>query len=54
LRFALKAGQGLRIAGNVIGQEFEGYKAMQPCVLTFVDHTHAAATEFFQDAVSGR
>jgi hypothetical protein len=51
LRFALKTGQRLRIAGNFFGQELESDETMQPCVLGFVDHTHAPATKFFDDAI---
>jgi hypothetical protein len=51
LRFALKAGEGLGIAGNVIGQELEGYEAMQASVFGFVDNTHATAAQLFDDAV---
>jgi hypothetical protein len=51
LRFALKAGEGLRVAGNVIGQELEGYEAMEASVFRLVDHTHAAAAQLLDDAV---
>jgi hypothetical protein len=51
LGFALKAGEGLRIFGYVVGQELEGNKAVELDVLSFVHHTHAAAAEFLDDAV---
>src|ERR1700690_1466020 len=51
LRFALKTGQGLRIAGNVFRQEFKCDKTMKPRVLGFVDHAHATAPEFLDNAV---
>ncbi len=51
LGFALETGQGLRVASNIFGQEFQRDKAVQPSVFSLVDHTHPAATEFFHDAV---
>ena len=51
LRFALKAVEGLRVFGYVVGQELQGDKAVELHVLGFVDHTHAAATELLDDAV---
>jgi hypothetical protein len=51
LGFALKAGKRLRITGNLLGQELEGDKAMQPSVLGLVDDAHAAASEFLDDTV---
>ncbi len=51
LRFALEARQRLRILGNIVGQELEGDKAMQPCVFGLVDNTHPAAAELLDDAV---
>jgi hypothetical protein len=53
LGFALKAGEGLRIAGNFFGQKFEGHKAAKARVLGFVDNAHAAASKLFDDAVVG-
>ena len=49
LRLALEAGQRLRIAGDFVGQELQGHEAVQARVLGFVDHTHAAAAEFFDE-----
>src|ERR1019366_4150744 len=51
LRFALKTGQCLRIAGNVFRQESKRDKTMKPPVLGFVDHPHAPAPEFLDNAV---
>ncbi len=51
LRFALEAGEGLRVFGNVVGQELQGDEAVQLHVLSLVDHTHAAAAELLDDAV---
>ena len=53
LRFALEAGQRLRILGHFIGQELEGDEAVQPSVLGLVDDTHAAAAQLLDDAVVG-
>ncbi len=50
-RFALKAGQGLRVAGDVVGQQLQRYKAMQPQVFSFVDDSHSASAELLDDAV---
>ena len=51
LGFALEAGEGLRVAGNVLGQELEGDKTMKPCVLGLVDNSHATAAQSLDDAV---
>ena len=51
LGLALKTRECLRVAGNFLGQEFEGNEAMQSCVLSFVNHAHPAATEFLDNAV---
>ena len=51
LGFALKAAEGLRIFGYVIGQELESHKATEFDVLSLIDHTHAATTELLDDAV---
>ena len=53
LGFALKAGERLRIAGYFIGKEFQGDEAMQARVFGFVNHAHAAAAEFLDDAIVG-
>ena len=43
--------EGLGIAGDFIGQEFEGDEALQAGVFRFVDDAHAATAELFDDAV---
>ena len=53
LCFALETGKSLRVLGYFIGQEFQGDEAMQLHILGFVDDTHPAAAEFFDDAVVG-
>jgi hypothetical protein len=49
--FKLKAHESLRVARKTFGQELEGDKTMQPCVLGFINHTHPAAAQFFDNAV---
>jgi hypothetical protein len=51
LSLPLKTGQRLRVSRNLGRKELEGYEAMQPCVLRFIDHTHPATTELLDDAV---
>ena len=51
LRFALKSLQRLRVLGDISGRNFRATKRPQPRVLGLVDHAHAAAAEFFDDAV---
>ena len=51
LGFALEAGEGLGVSGDVVGQKLEGNKAVQPGVFGFIDHTHAAATDLLDNAV---
>jgi hypothetical protein len=51
LRFTLETAQRLRIAGDFVGKEFQRHEAVQARVLGFVNHTHAAAAEFFENAV---
>ena len=53
LGLALKAGERLRVAGYFIGKEFQGYEAMQARVFGFINHAHAAAAEFLDDAIVG-
>jgi hypothetical protein len=53
LCFALETGECLLVAGNLLGQELQCDEAVKPRVLGFIDHTHTAATELFQDAVVG-
>ena len=49
--FAAETFQGLRVSRNIVRQEFESDEAAKFGVLGLVDHTHAAATEFLDDAV---
>src|SRR4029077_14212785 len=51
LGLALKAGQGLGIAGHFCGQELERYKTVQARVFGLVHDTHPAAADFLEDAV---
>ena len=51
LGFAFETGQGLRIFGYIVRQEFQGDEAVKFGVFGFVDYAHAAAAEFFDDAV---
>ena len=51
LRFALKAAENLRIFGYVVRQKLQRHKAAELQILSLVDHTHAAATELFDDPV---
>ena len=51
LRFALKACERLRVAGNILRQELKGDEAMQPRVLGFIHHTHPPAAQLLDDAV---
>jgi len=51
LSLASEAREYQRIAGDVLGQEFEGDKTLQARVFGFVDHTHAPAAELFNDPV---
>ncbi len=49
--FALEAFEGLRIASEIVGEKFERDEAAEAGVFGFVDDAHAAAAEFFDDAV---
>src|SRR4029077_9563683 len=51
LRFTLEAAQRVRIAADFVGQEFQRHEAVQARILGLVNHTHAAAAEFFENAV---
>ena len=42
---------GLRVFGQVCGQELQSYKAVEPGVLCLVNHSHSSAAEPFDDAV---
>jgi hypothetical protein len=51
LSLPLETAESLRIPGDLIGEELQGDETVQLYVLSLVDHAHAAATEFFDDAV---
>jgi hypothetical protein len=51
LRFTLESAQGLRIAGNLIGQELQCDKTVQPRIFRLEDDAHTAAPEFLDDTV---
>jgi hypothetical protein len=53
LSFALKAGERLWVARNVIGKKLEGDEAMQPRVFRFIDDTHPTTAELLDDAIVG-
>jgi hypothetical protein len=47
----LEALESLTIAGHVVRQKFQGDVTAKAFVLGLIDHTHSAATEFFEDAI---
>ena len=49
--FAFEAGEGLGVFGEFVREEFKGHEAAELEVFGFVDHAHAAAAEFFGNAV---
>ncbi len=49
--FALEALERLRVVRHIIRQKFQRNGAIQARVLSLVHHAHAAATEFFDDAI---
>ncbi len=51
LGFALEAGEGLRVAGNFLGQKLERDETVKPRVFGFVDHAHTAAAQLLENAV---
>ena len=51
LRFPLETFQSLAILGQGLGQELERDKPVQAGVFSLVDHAHAPATQFLEDAV---
>src|SRR5262249_16406100 len=51
LGFAPKAFQRMRIFGEIFGQEFQCNKSTKFGVFGLVNHAHAAATEFFENAI---
>ena len=52
-RFATESLDGLGVLGDVLGKKFQGNTTAEPRVLSFVDHSHSAAAQFFQDVVVG-
>src|SRR6185369_1936919 len=46
-----KTAQCLRIVGDFIREELQGYEAVQSRILGLVNHTHPPSTQLFQDAV---
>src|ERR1700747_518592 len=53
LRFALEAGESLRIASDFGREELEGHEAVELGVLGLVDDAHPAAAQFFEDVIVG-
>jgi hypothetical protein len=53
LRFALKTGERLRIAGNILWHELESNEAVQADILSLVHHAHPTTTQLLDDAVMG-
>src|SRR5690349_7389333 len=51
LGLALKARESLGIATDVIWQELEGNKAVQPGILGFIHHTHSPTADFLKNPV---
>jgi hypothetical protein len=49
--FAPESVQRTRVGSNVVGQKFQRYKPAKTRVLGTVNHTHASATDFLDDAV---
>jgi len=50
-RLALKTSERVRVASDFIGQKLERDKAMETDVLRFVNHTHSATAQLFDDAI---
>jgi hypothetical protein len=51
LSFSLKATQSLLVAGNFFREKLQRYETPQSGVFGLVNHSHATATEAFDDAV---
>src|SRR6266851_1795342 len=51
LRFSLETSQCLGVSGDLVRQELQGNKTMEGGVLSLIDDTHPAATEFVDNAV---
>ena len=50
-RFALETAKRLRIFGHIVRQKFQRHETAELHIFSLVNHTHAATTEFFHDAV---
>ena len=53
LSFALEACECLCVLGDVIRQELQSHKAVQPYILGFVHDSHPAPAQLLNDAVVG-
>jgi hypothetical protein len=53
LGFAAEPFQRLAVLRKIFGEELQGNEATEARVLSFIDHTHAAATELLDDPVMG-
>ncbi len=53
LRFALEAGEGLRIASDFRQEEFESHEAVELGVFRFVDHAQPSPAQFFEHVIAG-
>jgi len=51
LRFSLESGEGMRIPGYIVRQKLERDETVEASILSFVDDSHPAATEFLDDTV---
>ncbi len=51
LGLAAKALQDLAVLGDVFREEFQSDEAIEPGVFGLVNHTHAATTQLFNNAV---
>ena len=49
--FTLEAFPALRVVGKMFGQDFDGNRAIQPGIGSFVDFTHATGTNEGRDFV---
>src|SRR4029077_2995075 len=51
LRLAFESRQCLPIASQIIRKKLEGHESVEPCIFGFIDDTHPAAAELFQNAI---
>jgi len=51
LSLSPETAEGLRIAGNFIGQELQRHETAQANVFSLLDHSHTTAAELLDDAV---